>query len=233
MPTKFYLVQQDDLTRRFLSMNGYDHTPNHEEADIIVFTGGEDVTPFLYGERPLKETYNNFLRDRDEVLLFKQLDPQKPKVGICRGGQFLNVMSGGRLFQHVTNHAINGTHVMRVMGEDTTLEVTSTHHQMMRVSADAQILACAQLAMAKYADNYEVRYNNLNRKEQWDDVEVAYYWQTNSLCYQPHPEYLTKGNKDNQDYFLSLLEEYFIKDEKKIEELHATKAQRSTKREVL
>lgn len=31
-------------------------------------------------------------------------------VGICRGAQFLNVMAGGKMIQHVEGHAIHGTH---------------------------------------------------------------------------------------------------------------------------
>jgi len=225
MPVKFSTTQQDDTIIRFLSANGFDHTTDHHDAHFVVFTGGEDVTPFLYGEKQRKETSNNFIRDREEVKLFKLLSPQKPKVGICRGAQFLNVMSGGRLYQHVTNHAINGLHEVRVMNEATTFQVTSTHHQMMRVSDDAQVLACAQIAMCKYTDEDETRYNQITRKEQWDDVEAAYYWQTNCLCYQPHPEYPVKGNKDNQEYFLSLLDQYALSKEQALE-VEATKAQR-------
>lgn len=223
--TKFYLVQQDELVKRFMSMNGYDCTTDVGAADLIIFTGGEDVTPFLYGERQLSETCNNFLRDREEVNLFKQLPSHVPKIGICRGAQFLNVMSGGRLFQHVTNHAVNGTHIMKIIDSDVKISVTSTHHQMMRVCEDAFVIATAQEAMLKKADNYEVRYNNLTRKETWDDVEVAYYSNTNSLCYQPHPEYTSKGNGENQDFFLTLIEEYFLPDAD-IELLHEKKAMR-------
>src|SRR3546814_3238996 len=32
----------------------------------------------------------------------------KPMAGICRGGQFLNVMCGGSMIQHVEGHAIHG-----------------------------------------------------------------------------------------------------------------------------
>jgi len=51
-------------------------------------------------------------------------------VGICRGSQFLTVMSGGRLFQDVSGHAIMGTHLIKFK-DGSSLGITSTHHQMM------------------------------------------------------------------------------------------------------
>src|SRR5687768_16963203 len=71
--------------------------------DLICFTGGEDVTPSLYGEVKHPLTYNNPERDKHEVEYFNQFIGI-PKVGICRGGQFLNVMSGGKLHQHILGH---------------------------------------------------------------------------------------------------------------------------------
>lgn len=206
----FYLSQDDGLMTRFLSMNGFDRTHDPLEADMIVFTGGEDVSPFLYGERVLKETYSNFARDRDEIALLRSVPWDIPKVGVCRGGQFLNVMSGGRMFQHVTDHAINGMHIMRETYTDREIPVTSTHHQMMRPSDEAAILAVAKLARQKKSDGINITYKDDVRQREWDDVEACYYGSTNSLCYQPHPEYLVKGNRLNQLFFLELVDTYLL-----------------------
>jgi len=66
----------------------------------VVFTGGADVSPFMYGEKKLSVTCNDEHRDEQEKLFFERYT-KVPKVGICRGGQFLNVMNGGKMWQHV------------------------------------------------------------------------------------------------------------------------------------
>ncbi|MCS7302675.1 MAG: gamma-glutamyl-gamma-aminobutyrate hydrolase family protein [Candidatus Kapabacteria bacterium] len=66
----------------------------------IVFTGGSDIDPALYGaadERPLCERIE---RDRDEfeLELFEAARSlHMPILGICRGAQLINVALGGRL----------------------------------------------------------------------------------------------------------------------------------------
>lgn len=101
-----------------------------EDAQLVVFTGGADVTPSLYGCRKHPKTYNNPKRDKEEQTIFKKIDPQKQVVyGCCRGSQFVTVMNGGLLVQNVSNHALWSTHAIT---DDTKVyQITSTHHQMM------------------------------------------------------------------------------------------------------
>lgn len=64
---------------------------NHElvddisNADIVMFTGGEDVDPSLYGHPKDDSTYSNLARDKEEEAYFKQIKPNQLAVGICRG----------------------------------------------------------------------------------------------------------------------------------------------------
>lgn len=74
-----------------------------EFIDGIVFTGGEDISPLLFGQEPIKETHKiSYNRDRMEVKLF-QLAYKKeiPILGICRGIQLINVALGGDLYQDI------------------------------------------------------------------------------------------------------------------------------------
>lgn len=80
-----------------------DGIPELEGFAGIIFSGGIDIQPSLYG---LSETYPNapaefnHLRDEFETLLFeKTQDYQLPVLGICRGMQLVNVLSGGTLKQ--------------------------------------------------------------------------------------------------------------------------------------
>lgn len=59
-------------------------TDNPKRADVLLFAGGEDVDPKLYGQKEGKFTYCNYQRDNYEVAIFKE-NPDKFKLGICRG----------------------------------------------------------------------------------------------------------------------------------------------------
>lgn len=101
---------------------------NIEEAKVVIFTGGEDVTPSLYGCKKYRNTYNNKARDEEEIAVFKKIKPDQLALGICRGSQFLCVMNGGLLVQDCENHAIGQTH--EITNGDMIYQITSTHHQM-------------------------------------------------------------------------------------------------------
>lgn len=99
-----------------------------EDADVVLFTGGEDVTPSLYDCKKHSATYCNPSRDLEEKEVFNRIKPNQIAVGCCRGAQFLCVMNGGLLVQHVSNHAIGRTH--GITNGNEVYEITSTHHQM-------------------------------------------------------------------------------------------------------
>lgn len=55
------------------------------DADIVLFTGGEDVDPSLYGCKKHPSTYSNIDRDRQEQKVFKHIRKDQLALGICRG----------------------------------------------------------------------------------------------------------------------------------------------------
>jgi putative glutamine amidotransferase len=71
--------------------------------DGLIFTGGGDINPVLYGGEAHPTIYGvDPDRDEFELALAKRaLTTQIPILGICRGMQILNVATGGDLVPHV------------------------------------------------------------------------------------------------------------------------------------
>ena len=178
----------------------------------VVFTGGHDVHPEMYGEKKHRTTQSNIFRDKRERTFFDMCKLRKiPMVGICRGGQFLNVMNGGRLMQNVYNHAIVGTHSIFTK-EGERIEVTSTHHQMMWPKGEYDLLAWADGLSPSYETGKGViRPKKSKGSDSFSEPEVVYFKNTKSLAVQFHPEYM---NEDTGGYlyFQKLLKEYIYGD---------------------
>lgn len=82
--------------------------PDDTDADVLrvldalVLTGGPDVNPARYGERPGPLTDSRPERDAGEMLLLTAaLAADLPVLAVCRGMQLLAVAYGGRLHQHL------------------------------------------------------------------------------------------------------------------------------------
>lgn len=199
---KVYVVGGDHLTEKMFKNRGYTVTTKKDkDVDLVCFTGGEDVSPYLYQELPHPATYSNSQRDSFEEGIFMDfLDT--PKVGICRGGQFLNVKSGGSMWQDVNNHGRTHEAFDKTGLFKDKFRVTSTHHQMMRMGSEGILLTTAKLATRFEGDK------NKPIPTPEFDTEAIYYPDTASLCFQPHPEYLEKG-EDCEEYFFKLLSNFF------------------------
>lgn len=183
---KVYVEGDDSSVEKLFKKKGFEISEANE-ADIIVFTGGEDVSPHLYGEVKLDCTHTSPERDKFCVDLFKESE-KKIKVGICRGAQFLNVMNGGKMYQDVDGHT-KYHNLISIKGESFG-EVTSTHHQMMIPHTKGLVMAVAEESF------YRRRAGATVIGTFRDDTEVVRYIDTNSLCFQPHPEYNHKNTAD-------------------------------------
>jgi putative glutamine amidotransferase len=74
-----------------------------DALDGLIFSGGSDLDPELYGQSPHAET-TGIAADRDRAeltLLQAALGRDLPLLAICRGSQVLNVSRGGDLVQHL------------------------------------------------------------------------------------------------------------------------------------
>jgi gamma-glutamyl-gamma-aminobutyrate hydrolase PuuD len=200
---KVAIINGDGMYVHLFQRLGFELTSNIEEANLVCFTGGEDVTPHLYGDLAHPFTYNSLERDQYEMKMYciaREFDI--PMVGICRGAQFLNVMSGGRMYQHVSKHTRD--HEITDLQTGETVWVTSTHHQMMMPSSEAVLVASSTLQGTREWFDAEVFRKDVSNQ----DIEVVFYPVTKCLCFQPHPEFIGEEYEQMVNYFNSLLSRF-------------------------
>lgn len=168
-------------------------TSDMSEADIVLFTGGEDVSPTLYKTRSHPSTMCNIKRDKAELSVFKKIKPNQLALGICRGSQFLCVMNGGKLVQDCYSHSLWGTH--GITNGEVEYEITSTHHQMQYPynlnDEDYDVLfKSSELRSGHYYGGGNIDIETIKEK---GEPEIVLYHKENMpkcLGIQGHPEYM-------------------------------------------
>jgi putative glutamine amidotransferase len=144
------------------SDDGVDETL--EALHGLIFSGGSDLDPELYGQEAHAET-SGVVRNRDTAelaLLEAALERDMPVLAICRGSQVLNVARGGDLVQHLpdvvgdekhkhtpgefADHDVSledGSRLASVLGERA--PVKSHHHQGLgKVGEGLRVVAHAE-----------------------------------------------------------------------------------------
>ena len=144
-----------------------------KRLDGFLFTGGDDIHPRFYKERPLPGTKLRLTPDarvRLEIKLLKSaLKAKKPVLAVCYGAQLVNVALGGTLYQDISlqipkaiGHGtanpggkvfhrasiFEGTTLCRIMGDccgtgDCSIRVRSSHHQSVKNPGRGLRLAAA------------------------------------------------------------------------------------------
>ncbi|MBR1735882.1 MAG: gamma-glutamyl-gamma-aminobutyrate hydrolase family protein [Firmicutes bacterium] len=103
----------DEESGKLIRTNAWNDS-NAEEAvkdvDIVLFTGGEDISPTLYlvpeewhGIEEEKD-YNAERDVSDYLTMSYCLDEDIPVLGFCRGMQMLSVISGGEVIQDIPTY---------------------------------------------------------------------------------------------------------------------------------
>ena len=162
----------------------------HDEGEIeelldhmhgILLTGGHDVSPALYNEKPLKECAQTIEeRDRMEMILLKKtLERDMPVLGICRGIQFLNVFAGGTLYQDLPTQRPTKTEhhqsppydipvhevtikddskLFKLLGKSS-IRVNSYHHQAIKdIGEDLKIMAISEDGLTEAVEMPDKRF---------------------------------------------------------------------------
>jgi hypothetical protein len=195
-----------------------------EAANLVMFTGGADVDPSLYGFNKAlthPQTCSDAERDAFDLEAYNQV-MQLPSsirpamIGICRGAQFLCVMAGGKLVQDQSNA---GPHAVKTFTNNV-FTVTSDHHQaqypwgIQKKSWD--LLSWTNGVSYNHAGwNHngavELVRNRASAFSQYGfigldlpEVEDVYYREINALAIQSHPEWAAQLDHEQERYVSSL-----------------------------
>lgn len=173
-------------------------------SDLIILTGGADITASLYGETTNIYTLASS-KDRDyyELALIRAAHLfSVPIIGVCRGAQLLCIANGGKLIQDINNHRRTHTITTR---EGEVFKVSSTHHQEMApLGKEHLILASAHVATRWCGIPLSIsRHTTLNEE---GDVEVVLWSNTNSLAFQYHPEIMDEDSRGVGFFIETILE---------------------------
>ncbi|CAN5950617.1 unnamed protein product [Sphagnum jensenii] len=154
-----------------------------EEADIIIWNGGEDIGTEIYNQKPVDYSIPNMKsrRDYDEIKMFEKFRsrPGKLLLGICRGSQLLNCLNGGSLWQDVDGH--HRSHPMIDMLTGETVEVTSTHHQQMRPHKNGVVIGLSSKSEHKRAQGEASIVSPSSDLKYGQDIEIVWYPDTHTL----------------------------------------------------
>lgn len=218
---------------RYLNSDDYSFISTHRilDADVVLFTGGEDINPNFYGQKPGSRTIFNKSRDDMEwEVINHAIKNNKFLFGICRGGQLICARAGGLLIQHVTGHS--GNHNVFCKKDDTiiTNRVNSIHHQMMfpynikrQERYDIFMWSTQKLRLLNTGNNYfvqtyqdgdnnELVRNGIMLKHEMDfkEPEGIYFPDISGLAVQFHPEMLDGAWVDWEKKTINYLKEMFI-----------------------
>jgi gamma-glutamyl-gamma-aminobutyrate hydrolase PuuD len=164
------------------------------DYDFVVFTGGADIDPSLYGQENKGLSYPSPERDARDLAVFNLYKdaPTTQFIGICRGAQFLTAVHGGFLLQHVNGHAGNIIHP--VYTDDNQVKmVNSEHHQVCFPQSEKTTLFAST-----DAENFDESF--------FEAFCLSDNYDKHHLCVQFHPEW---GHKETTDYFWELFERMY------------------------
>jgi len=116
-----------------------------DDIDLLILTGGSDVSPSRYNSLPGGSYGIDLERDEREFNIVGKVMSLNPRVkilAVCRGLQLLNVLFGGNLIQDLSNAGIghSGVHTIDWLSEHPLswlTTVNSMHHQAVsRIDGD-------------------------------------------------------------------------------------------------
>lgn len=189
----------------------YDYPNNlKDKPDLVVFTGGEDINPRMYGEESIaKYDHYNDQRDHLEKTWYLYAKANKiPMVGICRGMQLFTIMQGGKLLQHIEGHGSRGSHPVTT-NEQKEVLVNSLHHQVcVPYRSNGKSINHVMLAWSHMGTSWKgTEETELLFTEMGCIPEAIWFPDVKALGVQFHPEMMQRDS-NGYKYFQEIFTKY-------------------------
>lgn len=183
---------------------GFAKASGLDDADLVVFTGGSDIDPVLYGEENIYCYGIDSNRDELEKRVY-ELSKDKVKFGICRGAQFLAAMNGAKLWQDVNNHSKD--HYIIDLDLDVRVKATSIHRQMIQDHDALEVVAVCENPVATLLRDSTGTYDYRGKSVEYPEAEIEAGAYPESKCFfvQGHPEI---GTVEYKSWVLTRLQDY-------------------------
>ena len=188
---------------------GFERASTIEDADVVVFIGGSDISPTLYGEPNVHAVGVDSTRDLFETQVFEKCKSLgKTMFGICRGAQFLHAMNGGKLWQDVNNHGGRSHNIIDIEF-DVRVKATSIHHQMLQFKDDLTLVAvCEDQVATSFKDGTTTMTLHKGKGNSGIDeleIEAGAYDATRCFFVQGHPEI---GDPEYRSWTMTKLQDF-------------------------
>ncbi len=185
-----------------------------KKLDGFVFTGGDDISPYLYGEVPIKGLGSvDVERDLYEIKLIRMiLEYNKPLLAICRGIQVLNVALGGTLYQDLpSEHPSKINHSYTISSKSYPAHYVKIDEK----SKLARIVGTTRLAVNSFHHQAIKKLGNGLQATAWADdniIEAVELEGENFVIgVQWHPETMAEKDTPSQQIFNALVKETITK----------------------
>jgi putative glutamine amidotransferase len=174
-----------------------------KRCDGFLFSGGDDIHPRFYHEKPIPDAKLEISPDRRtqfEIRLLKAAHKaKKPILAICGGEQLVNVAFGGSLYQDIAlqlpgtvAHSasrkgqkvfhcvdiVDNSLLFRIMGA-ARIRVRSAHHQSVKVTGTG--LSVSAKSRDDVIEALELRSNAFLIAVQWHPEKMPYDQYTKKL----------------------------------------------------
>jgi hypothetical protein len=181
---------------------------NPDRIKLMVFSGGEDVHPTLYGgEDQIGCCFTNIKRDVLEKSIFEFCKDHNIKMtGICRGFQFLNVMAGGFMYQHLERHSLFRMHDCYFPHTNKVMRVTSTHHQLVGLPDSAFPIAWSYPKRSDFYVGPDGDFVDPEKEPEYE-IEAAIFPEINAMGVQYHPEVM-KSKYDGRKHYEAMIRDF-------------------------
>lgn len=191
MNKKLYVAGGYDNSVDWVLDLGFEHTKDLEKSDAIFYTGGSDISTYLYGENTGKRTFCNPERDKYEFHLFNHC-ADKLKIGVCRGGQLLTVANGYKLVQDSQHPHFHNISTF----DNKVLYASSTHHQQFLLQPN-NLMKPAEFKLIGWANKLSNNHLDGDNKDykfgkNYQEPEIVIYNHEQfgkSIAIQMHPEF--------------------------------------------